>query len=82
MSVWSNDHVDLYSGGQRGEDLVIDGSGRRDRYIREGCGNRAPCPWLDRENSPFEGEEDDPDMRYIDSGRRMVRSKYEAENLM
>ena len=80
--IWLNARVNLYPGEGGSEDFVTDSSGRRERYVIDGFGNRVSWPWKDRPNSSFEGEEDDPDMIHLESGRIMIRSEYEAEHPM
>ena len=79
--VWSNDRVNLYPGEGGRAEYVTDSSGRRERYVIDGFGHRVPWPFVDRENSSYNGEED-PNMMYLESGRVLPRSEWDAEHPM
>ena len=53
-------------------------SGRCERYVIDGFGHRVPWPIVDYENSSYNGEEDQ-DMIYLESGRVLPRSEWDAE---
>ena len=76
---WSHDRINLYPGEGGRADYVIDSSGRRERYVVDGFGHRVPWPFVDRENSSYNGEED-PDMIYLESGRVLPRSEWDEEH--
>lgn len=78
---WSHDRVNLYPGEGGRAEYVTDSSGRRERYVVDGFGHRVPWPFVDRENSSYNGEED-PDMIYLESGRVLPRSEWDDERPM
>lgn len=77
--IWSNDRVNLYPGEEGRADYVTDNLGRRERYVIDGFGRRVPWPFVDRENSSYNGVED-PDMIYLESGRVLPRNEWDAEH--
>ena len=79
--MWSNDRVNLYPGEEGRADYVTDRLGRRERYVVDGFGHRVPWPFVDRENSSYNGVED-PDMIYLESGRVLPRNEWNAEHPM
>ena len=72
-----NHHFNLYPNGGR-RDYVTDSSGRRERYIIDGRGERVVWPFPD--NVDTSGDDEDSDMVHLESGRIIPRSEWEADH--
>ena len=73
-----NHLFNIYPYGERRPDYVTDSSGRRERYVIDGRGERVAWPLPDHVDTSDDDE--DSDVVRLESGRIMPRSEWEADH--